>query len=170
MAAAKVSQWRVPASVRRPGPDVMDPKIHHANLIPSILAKLEANAAGADDALVLDGTGFVAETTATHVFLVTHEGLATPRTVACPEGVTRATVLELCRELGIEAEERDLSQMELYRADECFCTGTMGELAGIVAIDGRRIGTRGDDAGPITRRLAERYGELAASGGEPIVD
>ena len=142
----------VTASVRRPGPDVMDPKIHHANLIPSILAKLEANAAGADDALVLDGNGFVAETNATNVFLVTHEGLATPRTVACPEVVTRATVLEICEELGLPCEVRDVSQAEVYRADECFCTGTMGELAAVVEVDGRTIGT--GRPGPLTRRLS----------------
>src|SRR6185312_10872027 len=74
----------ITASVRRPGPDVLDPKIHHNNLLNSILAKLEANAAGADDALMLDQRGFVAETNATHVFIV-HRGAAiTPRTVACP--------------------------------------------------------------------------------------
>src|SRR5437762_9438834 len=83
----------ITSSVRRPPPDVMDPKVHHCNLIPSILAKIEANIAGADDALMLDLRGFVAETNATHVFLVHHGTVLTPRAVACPEGVTRATVL-----------------------------------------------------------------------------
>src|ERR687891_1545499 len=85
----------VTASVRRPGPDVLDPKIHHNNLINSILAKMEANVAGADDALMLDGRGFVAETNATHLFAVHDGALSTPHAVACPEGITRATVLRL---------------------------------------------------------------------------
>src|SRR5438874_5641547 len=84
------------SSVRRFPPDCLDPKIHHCNLIQSILAKLEANAAGADDALMLDRRGFVAETNATHVFIVERGTAVTPRAVACPEGITRATVLDLC--------------------------------------------------------------------------
>src|SRR5205085_111153 len=80
----------ITASVRRPAPDCLDPKIHHNNLLPSILAKIEANAAGADDAVVLDHRGFIAETNATHIFLVREGTLATPTTVSCPEGITRA--------------------------------------------------------------------------------
>src|SRR5207253_5835961 len=87
----------ITSSVRRFPPDCLDPKIHHNNLIQSILAKIEASAAGADDALMLDTRGFVAETNATHVFIVSHGEVLTPRTVACPEGITRAVVLELCR-------------------------------------------------------------------------
>src|SRR5687768_157562 len=90
----------ITASIRRFPPDCMDPKIHHANLIQSILAKIEANVAGADDAVMLDKGGFVAETNATHLFLVDDSVVLTPRTVACPEGITRATVLLLCREHG----------------------------------------------------------------------
>ena len=88
----------VTSSVRRFPPDCLDPKIHHNNLIQSIMAKIEANVAGADDALMLDQRGFIAETNATHVFLVEAGRVRTPRLVACPEGITRAAVLELCRE------------------------------------------------------------------------
>ena len=88
----------ITSSVRRFPPDCLDPKIHHNNLIQSILAKIEANVAGADDALMLDTRGFVAETNATHLFLVADGEVLTPRTVACPEGITRAVVLEICRE------------------------------------------------------------------------
>src|SRR3954462_5360855 len=116
----------VTSSVRRFPPDCLDPKIHHNNLIQSILAKLEANRAGADDAVMLDRDGFVAETNATHLFLASRGSIATPTTKACPEGITRATVLGLCRHNGIACEERDVSLMEFYRADEVFCTGTMG--------------------------------------------
>jgi branched-chain amino acid aminotransferase len=94
-------------------------------------------------------------------------GLATPRTVACPEGITRATVLELCGAHGIPCAVRDVSLAEVHRADEVFCTGTMGELAGVVRVDGRTIG---DGAvGPVTRRLAELYGALVRQGGERVV-
>jgi len=157
----------ITSSVRRFPPDCLDPKIHHANLIQSILAKIEANAAGADDALMLDLRGFVAETNATHVFAVHAGRLLTSRTVACPEGITRETVLELCRDHSIDCEERDLSLTELYRADEVFCSGTLGELAAVTRIDGRTIGN--GEPGPLTGRLSELYRELAASTGESAV-
>jgi branched-chain amino acid aminotransferase len=149
----------VTSSVRRPGPDVLDPKIHHNNLINSILAKMEANLAGADDAMMLDGRGFVAETNATHLFAVVDGGLVTPRAVACPEGITRDTVLRLAPAEGFPVEVRDVSQVEMYTADEVFCTGTMGEIAGVVAIDGRPIGD--GTVGPVTARLARTYRQHA---------
>ncbi|MEM7305377.1 MAG: aminotransferase class IV [Planctomycetota bacterium] len=158
----------ITSSVRRFPPDCLDPKIHHANLIQSILAKIEANAAGADDALMLDYRGFVAETNATHVFIVQDGRILTPHTVACPEGITRATVLELCREADIDHEIRDVSLTEVHRADEVFCTGTMGELAGVVRVDGRTIGD--GSTGARTRGLSELYGSLTRSGGEHVVD
>ncbi len=156
------------SSVRRFPPDCMDPKIHHANLIQSILAKIEANAAGADDALMLDTRGFVAETNATHLFFVRRGALFTSRTVACPEGITRATVLDLCTEHAIPCEVRDVSLTEVYAADEAFCTGTMGELAGVTTIDGRTIGD--GEIGARTRELSELYRSLCQSTGERLVD
>src|SRR5437660_5129828 len=108
----------VTSSIRRFPPDCLDPKIHHNNLVQSILAKIEANVAGADDALMLDTRGFVAETNATHVFIVYRGEIATPRTIACPEGITRAVVLEICRQHSMPHAERDLSLTEIYRADE----------------------------------------------------
>ncbi|GIE88451.1 aminotransferase class IV [Actinoplanes regularis] len=158
----------ITASVRRPGPDVLDPKIHHNNLLNSILAKIEANAAGADDALMLDQRGFVAETNATHLFAVTDGTLVTPTTAACPEGITRQTVLELAAADGIPAVVRDMSLTEMYTADEVFCTGTMGEIAAVTTIDGRTIGN--GQVGPMTQRVAKRYHEHAASNGVRLVD
>jgi branched-chain amino acid aminotransferase len=158
----------ITSSVRRFPPDCLDPKIHHANLIQSILAKIEANRAGADDAVMLDMRGFVAETNATHLFVVNGGAVSTPHAVACPEGVTRATVLELCREHGISSREADLSLTEFYRADEVFCSGTMGELAAVIEIDGRTIGE--GEVGPMTRRLSELYAALTAASGEQVVE
>ena len=155
------------SSVRRFPPDCLDPKIHHNNLIQSILAKIEANRAGADDAVMLDRDGFVAETNATHLFLAARNALATPTTKACPEGITRATVLQLCRDNGISCEVRDVSLTEFYRADEVFCTGTMGELVPVREIDGRPIGG-GTYPGPLTKRLTELFSRLTATEGEPV--
>lgn len=154
------------SSIRRFPPDCMDPKIHHNNLIQSILAKIEANAAGADDALMLDRQGFVAETNATHVFLARDGVVVTSHCHACPEGVTRSTVLELCRNNGIPHEVSDFTQAELYRADEAFCTGTMGELVAVAEVDGRPIG--GNDR-PVLERLQDLFRELTAVSGYPIL-
>ena len=158
----------VTSSVRRSPPDCLDPKIHHANLLSSILAKIQANAAGADDAIMLDLCGFIAETNATHLFIVVGGRVLTPTLAACPEGITRRTVLEICRAQSIESEVRDLSLTELYRADEVFCTGTMGELAGVTWVDGRQIGD--GNIGPVTRRLSALYAEQTAMGGTRVVD
>ena len=157
----------VTASVRRPGPDVLDPKIHHANLLNSILAKIEATAAGADDALMLDQRGFVAETNATHLFAVIGGSLVTPTTAACPEGITRQTVLELAAAAAIPAAVRDVSLAEMYAADEVFCTGTMGEIAGVTTIDGRPIGA--GRPGAVTTRLARLYQEHVRAHGTRLI-
>ncbi len=157
----------ITSSVRRFPPDCLDPKIHHNNLLQSILAKIEANHAGADDALMLDMRGFVAETNATHVFVVDGGKVRTSHTGACPEGITRATVLELCETYDIPNEVTDMSLTEFYRAEEMFCTGTMGELAPVISLDGRQIGS--GKAGSITKRLSRLYGELTASQGVSVV-
>jgi branched-chain amino acid aminotransferase len=140
---------------RRPPPEILDPKIHHANLLNSILAKIEANNAGADDALMLDTNGLIAETNATHVFIVRNGEVATSRVVACPEGITRATVLEICAAEEIPCTETDLKLDEAFNADEVFCTGTMGELAGVIQIDNHVIGH--GKVGAMTKRLSELY-------------
>jgi branched-chain amino acid aminotransferase len=154
------------SSIRRFPPDCMDPKIHHNNLIQSIMAKIEANAAGADDALMLDRQGFVAETNATHVFLVRGGVVVTSHCHACPEGVTRSTVLELCLENGIPHQVTDYSQAELYRADEAFCTGTMGELVAVSEVDGRSIGS---GERPVLSRLQGLFRALTARSGYQIL-
>jgi branched-chain amino acid aminotransferase len=157
----------ITSSVRRCPPDCLDAKIHHANLLPSILAKIEANAAGADDALMLDTRGFVAETNATHVFIVRGETVVTPRVYACPEGITRAVVLELCAQREIRVQVRDVSLSEVYACDEMFCTGTMGELAAVTRVDGRTIGT--GEVGPMTRRLTRMFDRTVTAEGYRIV-
>jgi len=157
----------ITSTIRRPAPDCLDSKIHHNNLLNSILAKIQANAAGADDALMLDYRGFVAETNATNVFIVKNGEVITPVPIGCPEGITRATVLQICRKEKIPHAERDLSLAEVYRADEMFCTGTMGELAGVISVDGRVIGN--GQVGSITRKLSDHFRELTEKEGVAVV-
>jgi branched-chain amino acid aminotransferase len=157
----------ITSSIRRFPPDCLDPKIHHCNLLQSILAKIQANAAGADDALMLDMRGFVAETNATHVFIVERGTVLTSHEHACPEGITRAAVLDLCRHHQIPHQIKDLSLTEVYRADEMFCTGTMGELAPVVRVDGRAIGA--GSGGPVTNRLMDLFRKLTESEGTLVV-
>ena len=115
---------------------------------------------------MLDMRGFVAETNATHLFIVDRGRVRTPRTVACPEGITRAAVLELCSGHGIAHEVCDLSLTEFYRAEEAFCSGTMGELAAVTRIDGRLIGD--GRPGAMTARLTALFRELTAREGTVV--
>ena len=158
----------VTSSYRRPSPEVLDAKIHHNNLLNSILAKIEATAAGVDDALMLDWRGMIAETNATNVFIVSDGVVATSLPVACPEGITRGAVLELCQQFEIPQQQRDIQLEEIYRADEAFCTGTMGELAPILEVDARTIGN-GDER-PVFETLSELFRALTASSGTQVVD
>jgi branched-chain amino acid aminotransferase len=160
----------ITSSVRRHAPDSLDPKIHHNNLLTSILAKIEANVAGADDAVMLDNRGFIAETNATHLFMVllgvAGPTLSTPTTVACPEGITRAAVLRLAAAAGIPSAEGDYTLPQLYNASEAFVTGTMGGLAPVVSVDGRAIGN--GSIGPVTKQLTELYANLTAATGTQV--
>ena len=172
---AKTGLSLITSKIRRPPPDVLDARIHHANLLNSILAKIEANNAGADDALMLDTRGFVAETNATHVFIVrdseesqARSELATGRVVACPDGITRATVIEICAAERIRCVETDLSLGDVYEAREMFCTGTMGELAPVLMVDDREIGD--GTIGPMTKRLSDLYANRTATDGVQVVD
>lgn len=155
------------ASVRRPFANVLDQHIHSCNQLTSILAKLEATAAGADDALMLDTEGMLAETNATHVFLVRNGVVETSTTKACPTGITRKTVLELCAAHNIPTAVRDIPEEEIHSADEVFCTGTMGEIVAVTRIDDTTF--HQGQPGPMTQRLSELYSELTATEGDPLV-
>jgi branched-chain amino acid aminotransferase len=156
----------ITSSLRRAAADSLDPKIHHNNLLTSILAKIEANVAGADDALMLDNRGFVAETNATNVFLVAGGVLGTPSAAACPEGITRGTVIELAAAAGIGCVIGDYSLTQFHTADEIFVTGTMGGIAPVVTLDGRKIGD--GTPGPVTAQLTKLLADLTARTGTPV--
>ena len=164
---AKTGLKLITSKFRRPPSEILDPRIHHANLLNSILAKIEANNAGADDALMLDIHGLIAETNATHIFIVHNGEVATSRVIACPEGITRATVIEICAAEKIPCKENDLELDVAYSADEVFCTGTMGELAGVTQIDERTISD--GKVGPMTKRLSDLYARRTATEGATVV-
>ena len=156
----------VTSSWRRNPPQCLDSKIHHNNLLNNILAKIEANHAGVDDAVMLDVEGYVAETNATNLFMVARGTLVTPTADHCLPGITRGIVLEIATGAGIPAIERRVSLTELYAADEVFATGTMGELSPVLEIDGRKIGTGA--SGPVTDRLRVLFAERTAGEGSPF--
>ncbi|MEM8546655.1 MAG: aminotransferase class IV [Pseudomonadota bacterium] len=156
----------VSASTRRNTPLCLDSKIHHNNLLNNILASIEANVAGVDSAVMLDLDGFIAETNDTNLFLIRDGRLMTPHGHACLPGITRGMVLDIAREHGVPAEERNLSLTELYTADEAFTTGTMGELTPVLEVDGREIGAGA--RGPLTEQLQAWHREHAYASGTSI--
>jgi branched-chain amino acid aminotransferase group I len=158
-----IAEWKPPvfgnqglklitSAVRRNNPSSLDSKIHHNNLINNILAKIQANHAGVDEAVMLDMDGFVAETNACNIFFVKNENILTPQADACLPGITRGEVIELAHSLGLTVKECRISMAEMYSADEVFLTGTMGGLTHVVDIDGRSF-----DLGPLTVRLMDAY-------------
>ena len=157
----------ITSSIRRNAPQCLDSKIHHNNLINNILAKIEANAAGVDAAVMMDLEGYVSEANATNIFFVDDSKVLTPHPDYCLPGITRQTVINLCEEHNIPVAEKRISMAEMYAADECFTTGTMGELAHVVEIDGRSIELE-NEIGPVTSRLQKLHRKLAESTGESL--
>ncbi len=150
------------SSIRRNSPLFLDSKIHHANLINNILAKIEANHAGVDDALMLDVNGFVSETNSTNIFMVKNGCVMTPFAKACLPGITRGLIFDIGRKNNIPVLEKDISVTEMYNADEVFVTGTMGELARVNEIDKRKINNTGGvllQIKNLFRKLTELEGE-----------
>jgi branched-chain amino acid aminotransferase group I len=156
----------ITSSVRRNPPFALDSKIHHNNLINNILAKIEANYAGADDAVMLDHNGFLSETNATNLFLVKDEVLYTPFANSCLPGFTRQAVLEIARTQKLPFKEKDLTMAEMYIADEVFTTGTMGALSWVKTIDGRQIGI--GRKGRMTQELQEWYAKKVKEEAVPL--
>lgn len=132
----------ITSTIRRNNPSFLDSKIHHNNLLNNILAKIQANVANVDAALMLDFLGFAAELNGTNIFMVKKDEVYTPFADACLHGITREIIIELCQQNLIPVHEKNISLTELYNADEVFCTGTMGEITPITHIDGRRIENR----------------------------
>jgi branched-chain amino acid aminotransferase group I len=172
-----LAEWKAPvydkagirlvtSAIRRNPPQCVDSKIHHNNLINNILAKIEADVAGVDDALMLDIEGYVAETNATNVFVVRSGVLSTPTADHCLPGITREVVIALAREASLPCEVRRVSLSEVHSADEVFTTGSMGEIAPVVEVDGRRIGD--GTPGLVTQQVAELFSARTREEGVPL--
>ncbi len=174
-----LAEWKAPiytadqgltlitSSIRRNSPQCLDSKIHHNNLINNILAKIEANYANADGAVMLDLNGFVSETNTTNIFFVKRGELITPFADFCLPGITRALVLELAKRNGVKWKEKNVTIAEMYTVDEMFTTGTEGGLAAVFTVDGRTIGN--GQVGAITQRFQKWHEEETRVRGEMIV-
>lgn len=156
----------ITSSVRRNSVQNLDSKIHHNNLLNNILAKIEANLSGADDALMLDYNGFVSETNATNIFMVKKNVLLTPFADSCLPGITRGLVIDIAAELKIIFKERNISLSEFYNADEVFTTGTMGELTPVREIDGRIIENKNNSK--VLEKIISRFREMTETEGEAL--
>ena len=157
----------ITSAIRRNPSQCIDSKIHHNNLINNILAKIEANLAKVDDAVMLDIEGFVSETNATNIFLFRDRELRTPWADSCLPGITRRVVIELARDNKVAVLEKRVSLTELYTAEEVFVTGTMGEITPVLEVDGRKIGT--GDIGSQTREMQKWYRAKASREGAEII-
>jgi len=147
----------------------LNPAIKSLNYLNNILAKMEANIAGCEEAVMLNAEGFVSECTGDNIFIVKARRVFTPPLSAgALHGITRGVVMDLAREEGVSVAEPNLTRYDLFNADECFLTGTGAELIPIVKIDGRVIGT--GRPGPLTGKLVDKYRALTKISGEPIYD
>ena len=145
----------------------VNPAIKSLNYLNNILAKIEANNAGVEEAVMLNAEGFVSECTADNLFIIKNGALFTPpNSAGALYGITRGTVLELAEQLGVKISEPNLTRYDLFNADECFLTGTGAEIMPVIKIDGRVIGS--GKPGVLTRKLVEDYHALTKSSGEPI--
>jgi branched-chain amino acid aminotransferase len=145
----------------------VNPAIKSLNYLNNILAKIEANNAGCEEAVLLNAEGFVSECTGDNIFIVKEDHLLTPPLSAgALYGITRRVVLDLAAQAGLKTAEPNLTRYDLFNADECFLTGTGAEMMPVVQIDGRTIGT--GKPGPFSAKLITLYTALTKASGEPI--
>jgi branched-chain amino acid aminotransferase len=153
-------------ATRRPSHDILSPQVKSLNYLNNIMAKVEAIQAGAEEGLMLNDVGLVAECTGDNVFIVRDGIIYTPPiTAGALDGITRRVVFDIARELGLTLIEKDLSRHDIFTADECFLTGTAAEVIAATKLDQRVIGT--GKPGPITQRVNARFRELTVTTGTP---
>jgi branched-chain amino acid aminotransferase len=148
------------ATVRRPGPDVLDQRLNCHSKLHEVIALIQATTAGADEALMLDVTGAVATCNATNFFIVSGGEVVTSTGEFCLNGITRGAVIEVCERNGIPVAQRRFFVEDVYAADEAFVTGTFGGLTPVIEVDGRPIGDGAPGMGAMTTRLSELYDAL----------
>jgi branched-chain amino acid aminotransferase len=157
----------VTCATRRTNPGALNPAVKSLNYLNNVMARIEANLAGADEALMLNDQGNVAECTADNVFVVKHGQIVTPPISAgALRGITRSVVFEIAAELGLKITEADVTRHDVFVADECFLTGTAAELIPVIKADGRTIGN--GKPGSITARMMARFREITRETGTPI--
>src|SRR6202030_3748791 len=157
----------VTCATRRTNPSALNPAVKSLNYLNNVMARIEANLAGADEALMLNDAGNVSECTADNVFVIKHGQIFTPPISAgALRGITRAVVFEIAAELGIKIHDTNITRHDVFIADECLLSGTAAEIIPVVKVDGRTIGN--GKPGPITTRTIARFRELARESGTPI--
>jgi branched-chain amino acid aminotransferase len=157
----------VTCATRRSNPAALNPAVKSLNYLNNVMARIEANLAGADEALMLNDAGNVAECTADNVFIVKHGQIFTPPVAAgALRGITRSVVFGIAAELGVKVRETDITRHDVFVADECFLTGTAAEIVPVVKADGRSIGN--GKPGPITARIMARFRQVTRETGTPI--
>ncbi|MCU0637927.1 MAG: branched-chain-amino-acid transaminase [Methanothrix sp.] len=162
----EVGLTAVSVSVRRNAPDSLPPNIKSLNYLNNILAKIEANIKGGNEAIILDSRGLVSEGSGDNIFVIKNGQILTPSTINNLKGITREAVMELAELRGNPIQEKELGLFDLYTADEIFVTGTAAEVAPVTKVDGRIVGT--GKPGPITKELMAAFKELTISTGTAI--
>jgi branched-chain amino acid aminotransferase len=157
----------ITSPTRQVSHEAVDPRVKSLNYLKNVLAKIDAQRAGAQEAILLNSAGFIAECAGDNLFLVRQARLATPSPQdGALEGITRGAILQLATEAGIEAREVRLTRYDVYTADECFLTGTGAEIMPVTEVDGRSIGD--GTVGPITQRLRAAFDALVRGEGDPL--
>jgi branched-chain amino acid aminotransferase len=156
----------ITSTFRRNAIDATSPSIKSLNYLNNVLARIEANDRGADEALMLDAQGYVAEATVDNFFIVTERELLAPPTATNLKGVTRETLMALALGLGIRTKERAFTLFDVWTAREAFICGTGAEVVPVLSVDGRTIGD--GVIGPVTARIVAAYHQLVRSQGHPI--
>jgi branched-chain amino acid aminotransferase len=156
----------VTVTVRRNAPESLSPNIKSMNYLNNILAKIEANHKGGDEAIILDVRGNISEGSGDNIFIIKNGTISTPQVMNNLRGITRAAAIEIAQDLGYPLLETDLGLFDLYTADEVFVTGTAAEIAPITTVDGRPVGD--GSVGTITKELMQKFEELTQTEGTPI--
>lgn len=162
----EVGLTAISVAVRRNSPDSLPPNIKSLNYLNNILAKIEANVKGGNEAIILDSRGHVSEGSGDNIFVIKEGQISTPHTISNLKGITRAAVMELAEIKGNPIQEKEMGLFDLYTADEVFVTGTAAEVAPVTKVDGRVIGT--GKPGPVTKELMAAFKELAMTTGTTI--
>jgi len=156
----------VTVSVRRNPAESMPPNVKSLNYLNNILAKIEANYKGGDEAIFFDTNGYISEGSGDNLYIVKNGEIVTPPTLNNLRGITRMVLIESAKSLGITVKEQNIGYFDLYTADEMICTGTAAEVAPITWVDGRTIGS--GKTGPITRQLMASFKSITQNEGYPI--